>query len=386
MAHNCPNTGPGVKRPDLGVDIGDVDETAAERRRFWPTLLRQLTKPIQLVVPPAIALLIVAEHNGFVAHRPAWYYATLLIVITCTTSVVDALWPDKTCTEWQMVYRTSTMLAAITVAIYATGWGPTLAVAYGYAVAYAIRYAGSRATKPMMFTSLACIAIGQIAIATGVAPTLIPQPLVHGLAILISVATAMTIYFQGLVMKEREELERVVNEQKEELEYRAYHDSLTRLPNRTAFLEQLEAALESAREHGLLVAVLFIDVDSFKEVNDSFGHAIGDRLLDQVAERLRDAKRPSDVVARFGGDEFTVLLERLAAPEDAGHIVARLAQAIAGPMQLGTAQVSVSASIGLAVSTPDCSAHDLLREADLSMYVQKQAHRARAVDEPVHPS
>jgi diguanylate cyclase (GGDEF)-like protein len=358
-----------------------VDEAAAEPRPFLLTLFRQLTKPIQLAVPPAIALLIVAERNGFVAHRPGWYYAVLLIAITCTTSVVDSLWPDKTCTERQMVYRTSTMLAAITVAIYATGWGPTLAVAYGYAVAYAIRYAGSRATLPMMFTSLGCIALGQGAIVIGLAPTLIPQPLVHGLAILIAAATAMTTYFQGLVMKEREALERMVHDQKEELAYRAYHDSLTRLPNRTAFLEHLEAALETSRTRGHCVAVLFIDVDSFKAVNDSFGHAIGDRLLDEVAERLRGVKRPEDVVARFGGHEFTVLLQGLGGPADARTIAARISSAIQGQVQVGSTTLSVSASIGMAVSTSESCADDLLREADLSMYVQKQERRSRSIDE-----
>ncbi len=379
-AHNRPNAGSSIKRLRSGVDIADVDETTAERRRFLPALARQLIKPIQLAVPPAIALLIVAEHNGFVAHRPAWYYAVLLIAITCTTSAVDALWPDKTCTERQMVYRTSTMLAAITVAIYATGWGPTLAVAYGYAVAYAIRYAGSRATKPMMFTSLACIAVGQLAIATGIAPTLIPQPLVHGLAILIAAATAMTISFQGVVMKEREALEAIVHAQKEELEYRAYHDSLTRLPNRTAFLERLDTALTNAQAHDACIAVMFIDVNSFKEVNDSFGHAVGDRLLDEVARRLGGAMRPGHVVARFGGDEFTVLLERVGGPDAAQSIAARLSDAVEGPMEVGNTSLSISVSIGCAVSTTDCSADDLLREADLSMYVQKQERRRVAIE------
>src|SRR5262249_38114496 len=165
----------------------------------------------------------------------------------------------------------------------------------------------------------------------------------------------------------------------EELEYRAYHDSLTRLPNRTAFLERLDTALTNAQAHDACIAVMFIDVNSFKEVNDSFGHAVGDRLLDEVARRLGGAMRPGHVVARFGGDEFTVLLERVGEPDAAQSIAARLSDAVEGPMQAGSTSLSISVSIGCAVSTPDCSADDLLREADLSMYVQKQERRRVAI-------
>jgi hypothetical protein len=284
------------------------EAVVAPRPRFIVAFARQLTKPIQLVIPPTIGLLLLAQRYGFVAERPRWYYPALIVGLTCMTSAVDALWPDKTCTNQQMIYRTSTMIVAISIGIYATGWGPTLAVAYGYAVSYAIRYAGSKATTPMMACTLICITIGQLAIAAGIAPTLIDEPLVHGLALLAAAVTALSIAFQGVVIAEKEALERTSQRLQAELAHQAFHDSLTNLPNRTAFLEHLEDALARRTTNGALqTAVLFVDVDHFKHVNDQLGHAVGDRLLDEVADRLCASIRPGDVVARFGGDECTVL-------------------------------------------------------------------------------
>jgi diguanylate cyclase (GGDEF)-like protein len=359
------------------------EAVVAPRPRFAVALVRQLTKPIQLVIPPTIGLLLVAQHYGFVAERPAWYYPALILALTCATSVSDVLWPDGTCTNEQMVYRTSTMIVAISVGIYATGWGPTLAVAYGYAVSYAIRYAGSKATTPMMACTLACITLGQVAIATGIAPTLIDEPLVHGLALLAAAVTALTIAFQGVVIAEKEALERTSRRLQAELAHQAFHDSLTKLPNRTAFLEHLEDALDRrtpgpghAPGH-LHTAVLFVDVDHFKHVNDRLGHAVGDQLLDEVADRLRESIRPGDVVARFGGDEFTVLLKNVRSADDAKQVADRITREMRVPMQIASHELRVSASIGIALSDASSSADELLRDADLAMYLAKRNGRAR---------
>ena len=355
------------------------EAVVASRPRFVVALARQLTHPVQLVIPPAIGLLLLAEHYGFVAERPGWYYPTLIVALTFATSFADVLWPDGTCTQQQMVYRTSTMIVAISVGIYATGWGPTLAVAYIYAVCYAIRYAGSKATTPMLACTLVCIVLGQLAITAGIAPTLIDEPLVHGLALLAAAVTAMTIAFQGVVMAEKEALERTSQRLQAELAHQAFHDSLTKLPNRSAFLEHLEDALDRrvAAPSTLHTAVLFVDVDHFKQVNDQLGHAIGDQLLDEVADRLRESIRPGDVVARFGGDEFTVLLKNVRSAEDAKQVADRITRDMRAPMTIGSHDLQVSASIGIALSDASSTADELLRDADLAMYLAKQNGRAR---------
>jgi diguanylate cyclase (GGDEF)-like protein len=166
------------------------------------------------------------------------------------------------------------------------------------------------------------------------------------------------------------------------LAHRATHDPLTGLPNRGAFVEHVEAALERrvGRAGGSgHVAVLFVDVDDFKLVNDSLGHGAGDRLLEAVARRLTTALRPQDVVARFGGDEFTILVADVAGEDEARAVAARLADALRPPIELDGATHFVTASVGLAVAGADHAedADLLLQHADAAMYRAKEQGKAR---------
>ncbi|MCW2984077.1 MAG: hypothetical protein JWR63_1647 [Conexibacter sp.] len=166
------------------------------------------------------------------------------------------------------------------------------------------------------------------------------------------------------------------------LAHRAAHDPLTGLPNRGAFVEHVEDALErrAAGSASLgRVAVLFVDVDDFKLVNDSLGHGAGDRLLGAVAQRLTAALRPQDVVARFGGDEFTILLADVAGEGEALAVAGRLADALRPPIVLDGESRFVTASVGLAVAGAD-QAEDadlLLQHADAAMYRAKEQGKAR---------
>jgi diguanylate cyclase (GGDEF)-like protein/PAS domain S-box-containing protein len=163
-----------------------------------------------------------------------------------------------------------------------------------------------------------------------------------------------------------------------ELDRQAYHDVLTGLPNRALFLDRLEMALSRAKRRHTNVAVLFLDLDRFKVINDSLGHEPGDRLLAAVARRLEGALRPEDTVARFGGDEFTVLCEDMGADLEPVGIAERISRALATPFTLDDREVFLSASIGIAVApTEQARADVLLRDADAAMYRAKERGRAR---------
>jgi len=157
------------------------------------------------------------------------------------------------------------------------------------------------------------------------------------------------------------------------LRHQAFHDPLTGLANRALFLDRVEHALARARRDGSTVAVMFVDLDEFKSVNDTWGHAIGDVLLTEVANRLRRTCRLADTVARLGGDEFAILLEDVDTTA-ADHLARRINQALREDHLLGNCHVAVGASIGIALSTADSEVdtpEGLLRRADAAMYLAK---------------
>jgi diguanylate cyclase (GGDEF)-like protein/PAS domain S-box-containing protein len=160
----------------------------------------------------------------------------------------------------------------------------------------------------------------------------------------------------------------------DQLRHEAGHDSLTGLPNRAHLLDGLTRALAAAARSGdcSRVAVMFIDLDDFKKINDSLGHAAGDRLLCEVAERLLNATRGSDSVARLGGDEFAVLLENLKEMQEAEIVAARVLASLRKPVDLDGTHVMVTSSIGIAQARPDDGPDELLRNADVAMYTAKQ--------------
>ncbi len=158
--------------------------------------------------------------------------------------------------------------------------------------------------------------------------------------------------------------------------YQAYHDILTDLPNRLLFKDRLNLALLQAKRKKNILAVLFVDLDRFKVVNDSLGHPIGDELLQQAALRLRACLRQSDTLSRFGGDEFTVGLPELEQPEDASRMAQKLLQSLRQPFVLGGHALHISASIGVAVFPDDGDCIDeLIRKADLAMHSIKAKGR-----------
>jgi diguanylate cyclase (GGDEF)-like protein/PAS domain S-box-containing protein len=156
----------------------------------------------------------------------------------------------------------------------------------------------------------------------------------------------------------------------------AHHDALTGLPNRLFFGASLQSSLERAKRHHTRVALLFLDLDRFKLINDSMGHSTGDALLQEVGRRLQRTVRAADAVARLGGDEFTVTLEDIAHADDAARLADKIIAAIALPLALAGKEVVTSASIGIALFPEDAgNAEDLTRAADAAMYRAKEHGR-----------
>jgi diguanylate cyclase (GGDEF)-like protein/PAS domain S-box-containing protein len=174
----------------------------------------------------------------------------------------------------------------------------------------------------------------------------------------------------------------------ERLHYQATHDLLTGLPNRSLFADRLDHALRrTSGRRGRMAAVLFMDLDNFKVVNDSFGHKVGDRLLVAAGERFRGCLRPEDTLARFGGDEFVVLVDDFEKPEDAVRVAQRIIEAYREPFVLEGQEVFIKPSIGISLvtahTTTSTSSEEVLRDADIAMYRAKKEGLGYLVFEPV---
>ncbi len=179
---------------------------------------------------------------------------------------------------------------------------------------------------------------------------------------------------EGIVLNMRDVSERRAFQ--DELEHQAFHDTLTGLPNRALFRNRVEHALVGRRRENLPVAVMFLDLDDFKYVNDSLGHAAGDEVLQEVARRLQDCMRPVDTAARLGGDEFAILLRDTESEMHSIEVASRVMAALKSPVALSGRDVTLAVSIGIAFSdqhmVASSDADELLRNADAAMYMAKE--------------
>jgi diguanylate cyclase (GGDEF)-like protein/PAS domain S-box-containing protein len=184
---------------------------------------------------------------------------------------------------------------------------------------------------------------------------------------------------KGIVLNTRDVSERKAFE--EQLQHQAFHDAVTGLANRALFKDRVEHMIERQARDNLPVSVLFMDLDDFKTINDSLGHAAGDRMLSEVGERLKNSLRQADTAARLGGDEFAILLEDGGDGVDAAEVAARILASLEGPFHLEGKEVFVRASIGIATADARTGgpegAEELLRNADVAMYMAKEAGKGR---------
>jgi diguanylate cyclase (GGDEF)-like protein len=173
-----------------------------------------------------------------------------------------------------------------------------------------------------------------------------------------------------------------ISAREEQIRYQGGHDSLTSLPNRTMFLDHLAVSIANAKRRGTLVGMVMMDLDRFKEINDTLGHSLGDDLLVEIGRRLRQTIRESDIVARLGGDEFAVMFESAAAPS-AVEVAQRIGRALETPFALGGVSIDVEASMGIALYPLHAEdAGTLMKHADIAMYQAKGSHGTYALYEP----
>lgn len=226
------------------------------------------------------------------------------------------------------------------------------------------------AYAPRLVATLALVglALGLLNLSAAHTSGMVGMASLGGLAVLGLVAI-------GIAQQRRQMLARAgsAEQRMQQLHHQARHDALTDLPNRADFLERLEQAMERSRTSpDEQFAILFIDCDDFKEVNDTHGHAVGDAVLRVLARRLRSALRADDIAARLGGDEFALLLRPVNSPDRARQVVQRLETLLADSYVLGGISVHVTVSIGLALSTTGYArSADMLHAADISMYAEK---------------
>jgi len=175
---------------------------------------------------------------------------------------------------------------------------------------------------------------------------------------------------------EQKRVQQNLLEQQQMLHHQAHHDALTELPNRILFNDRLEQAIEKAKRNDKITALFFIDLDHFKEINDSLGHEIGDRVLKIVSDKLKDTIRHEDTLARLGGDEFTVIMENLSQGQDASLLAKKILEVLSNPIVVDGNKLYISSSIGISLYPDDGkSTQDLLKYADSAMYKAKAEGR-----------
>ncbi len=313
-----------------------------------------------LPTPAALAIFWYLDREHLIYPRPYWQLFTLVVV--CGLANLTALLATReTGSTVRIQVRAGVAAITTTLIIYATGWGSMIVVGYALGIADVIHSEGSRAWRPASLWAAAGVLAGQVAIATGVAPSMLPTDVGNAVAIgnLICVVVVLRMFAVAA------EAARVAQD---ELRHQANTDALTGLPNRAAITQRLEAALATDRS-----TVMFVDLDGFKEVNDRLGHERGDAVLVEAADRIATSLGRKGTVGRLGGDEFLVVL-----PARSQHeIVAtadRILLSLREPWPEGGA---ISASIGIATAAPDEGADQLLDRADSAMYDAKNCGRSR---------
>ncbi|MHB8287881.1 MAG: diguanylate cyclase domain-containing protein [Acidimicrobiales bacterium] len=266
--------------------------------------------------------------------------------------------------------RIASMVLAVAALAVITGWGPMLGIGFALVIFENIQRLGSERWRAVSGWCLVSVAVSVAAIAAGIAPSFVDREVLYALTGLNAVAIVFVAYMVKLLQAETER-------SKAKLALAAAHDHMTGLANRMAFLDRLKQALVDSRRSGRPVAVLFCDLIDFKDVNDTFGHEVGDAVLVEIAAKFEACTRARDLVARYAGDEFVVLLPDLESPRNAIALARRLIASLDEPLYVTGLHLRVGVSIGIAISSDARSTvRALLAQADLAMYSAKIKRRS----------
>ena len=464
-------------------------DAAASSSTFVARLRTNVSDPTVLALPLVAATLCLLRWLHIIALEPYWLYIAVLIGSGIIRAVYSAIWEDSG-RSWYRSGYIAIYMCVIALVAYCTGWGPILSIGFLFGAAAAFEVFGSKATVPCLIWTAICMVVGQVAIALHLAPTIIHEPVVQGIAALglLGALLVINLLGQGTVRREALEAELRRSERRfsalvnnssdivlvagvdgtvqyaspafesllgypsseianlhgevlvhpddrsgllaamaaagesgssinkeirlrcsdgtwlwfeaaitnltadpdvggfvadlrditrrkdaeDRLAHAALHDALTGLPNRTLILNRAEQMLARSRRQHTPAAALFLDLDNFKDINDTLGHEAGDQLLTGVAARLTGALREGDTVGRLGGDEFVVLVEGASLAAGSEVVAERIRDVLATPFTISVSDVplQVTASIGIAEGDR-AQPGELLRDADIALYRAK---------------
>ena len=336
-----------------------------ESRSEAPKSLTPRLLVFAVVMPIALVVLLALRGLGLIASVPAWGYAVAVLGTAVSARLMEP-WKAAGPGTAAMHVRVAVHVAGVTSVIYLCGWGPVLGMAYAFSAFADMEQSGARTWRAALGWSVAGCAVGQALVWVGWAPSLLSLSPAMTIGFLGALVFAIAIRMAGATGEDRERAEA-------QLAHQALHEPLTGLPNRQLLVDRLTHAIELVGRRGTdRPAVMFLDVDRFKLVNDTFGHQTGDELLIQIASRLRTVMRTTDTLARLGGDEFVILCEDVGDAVALDRITRRIRAVFDEPFQLRPDLLDVSVSIGVAcVSDHLTSAETLLSEADAAMYFAK---------------
>ncbi|HEV7523731.1 MAG TPA: diguanylate cyclase [Acidimicrobiia bacterium] len=348
------------------------DETRRARTKLSRSAVVAVMAGGNLIGAPAIFAIWYLHKRGFILGPPFWAYA-LVIVSSVGVDLIGRAWLLRRPTSRvRMQVRVAIGAVVTTAVLYASGWGSVLAIAFAILSVQMLAQNHGIDWRAVFAWSGAGALVGEIAIQTGLAPHVLGVSQSHAIAAAGIGLLGGVLWVVSSTFAERDHNEQELRDREQRLEHEAATDSLTQLLNRGAFTAALERSC-AANEPAILA---FVDLDNFKDINDSFGHHMGDHVLVEVAARLRRVVREEDLIARFGGDEFVILVKSSSDDADAGRLVERIWTVLAEPWPI-IAPNAVSASVGVVDDRDGSrSPEDLLREADKAMYARKHGMRA----------